>query len=71
MSEIGFSKLQADHHIYKQVINGQRTVIMVWVDDLFIFTKTVKELDAVKQQLKGIFDVKDIGEPGKIIDIEI
>ncbi len=45
--------------------------LTVWVDDLLIFAETVKDLDEIKRELAGLFDVKDMGKPKKIIGIEI
>jgi len=41
------------------------------VDDLLLFANTLRLMDELKKQLKGKFDITDLGEPKKIISIEI
>ncbi len=55
--------------VYKRVRDGRMTVITVWVDDLLIFTETIEDMAEVKGELQKLFDVKDLGEPKKIIGI--
>jgi hypothetical protein len=43
----------------------------MWVDDLLLFADTPSLMDGLKRQLKNIFDVTDLGEPSKIVGIEI
>ncbi len=71
LTSIGFSKLEVDHCVYKRVRDGRTVFLTVWVDDLLIFAETVKDLDEIKRELAGLFDVKDMGKPKKIIGIEI
>ncbi len=36
--------------------------LVLYIDDLLIFSKTVNALDIVKNKLSGKFDMKDLGE---------
>ena len=47
------------------------TIIAVWVDDLLIFASLKALMNAVKLELQSIFEVTDLGEPTKIVGIEI
>ncbi|SJL04873.1 uncharacterized protein ARMOST_08244 [Armillaria ostoyae] len=71
LTSIGFSKLEADHCVYKRIREGRMTIITVWVDDLLIFSETIEDMMETKGELHNLFDVKDLGEPKKIIGIEI
>jgi hypothetical protein len=71
LTSIGFSKLDVDHCVYKRIQDSRTVFLTVWVDDLLIFADTVDDLEEVKKELAGLFDVKDMGEPKKIIGIQI
>jgi hypothetical protein len=44
---------------------------MVWVDDLLLFTTSDEIMTNLKAELKLIFNLTNIGEPNKIVGIEI
>jgi len=44
---------------------------MVWVDDLLLFTTSDELMEQVKSDLCSKWEVTDLGEPAKIIGIEI
>jgi hypothetical protein len=46
-------------------------IITVWVDDLLLFTNSPSLMAELKGQLNSILDVTDLGEPKKIVGIEI
>ena len=46
-------------------------VIAVWVDNLLLFASNKSLMKKIKFELESIFDITDLGEPAKIIGIEI
>ena len=46
-------------------------IIVVWVDDLLLFASNKGLMMKMKSQLQSIFEITDLGEPTKIIGIEI
>ncbi len=46
-------------------------IITVWVDDLLLFTDTEDLMKNLKRELGELFEVTDLGEPNKIVGIEI
>jgi len=46
-------------------------IIMVWIDDLLLFATNNKVMRHLGDDLKSIFDVTVLGEPTKIVGIEI
>ena len=60
LESIRFVRLYSDHCIYFNA--GTGVIIAVWVDDLIILAKEMKEMDYVKKQLKKRFEMKDLGE---------
>jgi hypothetical protein len=45
--------------------------LLVYVDDMLIATKSMKEIVALKEQLSREFDMKDLGATKKILGMEI
>lgn len=71
ITSVGFTKLQVDHCVYKRTRDGKTSFMTVWVGDLLIFTESSADMAEIKRELGQLFEVKDIGEPKKIIGIEI
>jgi hypothetical protein len=71
VTDLGFRATQADPCVYIRQTDGNTQYITVWVDDLLIFTNSIDEGSQIKTELKGKFDVTDIGEPHLIIGIQI
>jgi hypothetical protein len=44
---------------------------MVWVDDLMLFASSDKMMDHMKSAIKSEWEATDMGQPSKIIGIEI
>jgi Reverse transcriptase (RNA-dependent DNA polymerase) len=70
---IGFKRSGADPCLYYKWNNGMLTVIVSWVDDLFI-AGCPKELLIVKENIKKHFDCDDVGSiqeyVGNKVDID-
>ena len=66
-----FIRLKSDPCAYVRR-NGKNVAIMtVWVDDLLIFASSDEMLNGVKTDLCSEWEVTDLGEPAKIVGIEI
>ena len=61
MRSFGFNQSAADPCIYIRDGNSI-SVVAVYADDLIIATKTVEEIETLKQLLQSQFKMKDIGE---------
>jgi hypothetical protein len=46
-------------------------IITVWVDDLLIFATSYEIMDETKDEIKAEWETTDLGEPTKIVGIEI
>jgi hypothetical protein len=66
-----FQRLQYDRCVYLKFINGSPTYLLLYVDDMFIATKSMKEIAALKAQLSHEFDMKDLAAAKKILGMEI
>ena len=65
----GFIQLFSDNCIYYHVEYG--IIIALYVDDLLIFGKTLKNVEKVKRLLSGEFEMKDMGELKFFLGIQV
>ncbi len=68
---LGFMRLHADPCAYIRAIDDHLEVITAWVDDLLLFADTAEVMQKLKKELKTVFELTDMGEPQKIVGIEI
>lgn len=71
LRNIGFKKLQSDPCTYVQRNEDKFRSITVWVDDLLLFATWDEGMANLKMALEKIFDVTDLGDPSRIVGIEI
>ena len=67
----GFSQLLSDLCACIKWDGDKISIITVWGDDLLLFTSTDKLMSKIKTDIKSAWDTTDIGEPSKIVGIEI
>jgi hypothetical protein len=61
--------LPTDHSVFA---NKERTLIVaLYVDDLLLFSKTVGEMQPLKEALSSTFKMKDLGEAKYVLGISI
>jgi hypothetical protein len=56
----GFQRSQYDSCVYLKFINGSPTYLLLYVDDMLIGAKSIKEIAALNAQLSSKFDMKDL-----------
>lgn len=58
-----YSKSQHDSYIYlRKVLGGSFVYFVIYVDEKFITTKNMSEINKLKAQLNGEFEMKHLGE---------
>jgi hypothetical protein len=67
----GFQRSQYDSCVYLKFVNGSPIYLLLYVDDMLIAAKSMKEIAALKAHLSSEFDMKDLGAAKKILGIEI
>ena len=67
----GFRRLWSDPCAYVRWTTEGIEIITVWVDDLLLFMMTQGLMTSLKLQLQSMFEVTDLGDPKKIVGIEI
>ena len=66
-----FRRLRSDPCAYTHGKRGALEIITVWVDDLLLFTSMQQLCEKMKKDLCSEWEITDLGEPAKIIGIEI
>jgi hypothetical protein len=67
----GFNRLYSDPCAYIRKTSEGIEIITVWVDDLLLFTSNETLMGNLKRELQNMFEVTDLGDPNKIVGIEI
>ena len=72
MIENNFQRCPFDCYVYhKDMEDGSKIYLLLYVDDMLIACKHMDQIDALKQQLRGSFEMKDLGEAKKILGVEL
>ncbi|KAK1652805.1 hypothetical protein QYE76_070610 [Lolium multiflorum] len=57
--------------VYIKFVNGSPIYLLLYVDDMLIAAKSMKEITTLKNQLSSEFEMKDLGPAKKILGMEI
>jgi hypothetical protein len=66
-----FSRLRSDPCAYIRGRGDKFEIITVWVDDLLLFAMSKKLMERMKDNIRSEWETTDLGEPAKIVGIEI
>lgn len=71
LSENGFIQNPADHCVYsKDTSNGEKIIVIIWVDDLIIAGSNSQTIQNVKCILGSKFKMKDLGQLKHFLGID-
>src|SRR5664279_3222332 len=68
---LGFSKCQSEADMYARGAAGSRLLVDVYVDDLVITGSDSSDIDAFKLEMKGLFQMSDLGLLCYYLGIEV
>jgi Reverse transcriptase (RNA-dependent DNA polymerase) len=68
---LGFTPLDADRCVYVWRRGEDSVIVSLYVDDLFLFTKSTSLLVRLKQRLQREFEMTDLGEVKEALGVEI
>jgi Reverse transcriptase (RNA-dependent DNA polymerase) len=72
IEKLGFKPGNADTTVFFRYGNGNSVEIARWyVDDGLLAAITVESMDNMVRDIKGSFDIKDLGEPNRLLGIKI
>ena len=71
MRQCGNKRSCADQCIYMHSGKDKIAIITIWMDDLLLFTNSTTSMEEMKSDIKAEWEMTDMGEPTKIVSIEI
>ena len=67
-----FIRNKYDHCVcFKSLENGLFIILVLYVDDMLVASKSMAEINKLQAQLARTFDMKDLGAEKQIFGIEI
>jgi hypothetical protein len=67
----GYKRSRADPCVYTRSGANKTAIITVWVDDLLLFADSADTMAEIKKDIRTKWETTDMGEPSKIVGIEI
>ncbi|CAN1170498.1 Retrovirus-related Pol polyprotein from transposon TNT 1-94 [Linum perenne] len=72
VKEAGYYQCQTDHTLFvKHSSTGNRSILIVYVDDIILTGDDIMEIDKLKAQLAKEFEIKDLGELKYFLGMEV
>lgn len=71
MYEIGLQNSRLEPCVFHGNINNSKMVIVVYVDDLLLFSKSLVAITKIKTELSQNFKMKDLGSVNEILGLKI
>lgn len=68
---LGFQKSKTDHTLFIRNTNGKYVPVLVYVDDIIIASNDDSEVDTLKEDLKLVFNLRDLGPLKYFLGLEI
>ena len=63
-----FTRSEYDHCVYfKKLENDMFIILVLYVDDMLVASKSMFEINRLKAQLARTFDMKDLGAANQIL----
>lgn len=66
-----FHRLKTDPCVYIKRDADGVSIITVWVDDLLLFASSDQHMQRMKEDIRSQWEATDMGEPTKIVGVEI
>ncbi|KAH9751015.1 hypothetical protein KPL71_014114 [Citrus sinensis] len=70
MLKLCFQRCNLDCCVYYREMFGEKIYLVLYIDDMFIASKNMYQIDLLKQQLRGEFEIKDLGPAKKILGMQ-
>ncbi|KAF7372227.1 Copia protein [Mycena venus] len=71
MTKLGFKRISVEYSLYSRRRNGESSLIAVHVDDLCVAASSKPEMRRFKDELKGEFEITDLGPVKWILGIRV
>ena len=67
MNKTGFKRCEANRCCYVKFLDNSFTILLLYVDDMFIAGSSIEEINNLKKQLSKQFAMKDLGAAKQIL----
>ncbi|CAL1408028.1 unnamed protein product [Linum trigynum] len=67
----GFTQSKSDYSIFLTKVDGVLVVVIVYVDDIVIWSASLEAVNTVKQMLKSLFKMKDLDNMQYFLGLEV
>jgi len=71
MIKANYNRCEYVNCVYFKQRNDDLTYLLLYVDDMLIVARNKIHIQKLKAQIKEEFDMKDLGEAKKILDMKI
>lgn len=71
LEAMGFTQTKSDPSIYIWVTDGARVILPVFVDDITIVSSDTNKIAGVKDALRKVFKIKDLGQTTYLLGIKV
>lgn len=71
MVDYGFQQSKTDYSLFTMRLDGAFLVVLVFVDDILVSSKSVIVLNKFKNYLANVFKLKDLGAPKYFLGLEL
>lgn len=71
LRKIGFMRIETDHSVFVYEREAIKIIVPVHVDDLLLASKSLSEIAKVKEELKKVFKIHDLGPTKQILGIKV
>ena len=71
MMRQGYTRSEYDHCLYFKTLNEIFIILVLYVDDILIVSKSMENIKRLKAHMSRNFDTNDLGPAKQILGIEI
>nr|GEZ15091.1 ribonuclease H-like domain, reverse transcriptase, RNA-dependent DNA polymerase [Tanacetum cinerariifolium] len=71
LKEMGFQHCMQEKAIYRMVLNGEFTIVFIYVDELFVTETSLELINEFKKRVASQFEMLDLGELTYYLGVEV
>lgn len=71
MTDFGYKRVEVDHCIYTHTTGKGSSMVAIHVDDMLACASTEEEMESLKSDLQGPFEIKDLGDVHWLLGVAI
>ena len=71
MTSFGYRRVAVDHCVYTRTTKEGSSIVAIHVDDMLAGASTEQEMDSLKRDLEGPFEIKDLGDVHWLLGVAV